>query len=170
MKAGLGSAAIALPDGLTVAALVAVNAVGDIIDPGHRAGRRRRAHADGKGLADARQLLRSGQLRPRPAGGENTTIGVVATNARLTKAQASKMAQMAHDGFARAISPVHTMGDGDTIFALATGTHATGDGDFTTIGALAAEVMADAIVRAATQSAGLPEIPSARQLGTIPKQ
>jgi L-aminopeptidase/D-esterase-like protein len=170
MKAGLGSAAIVLPDGLTVAALVAVNAVGDIIDPATGrviAGVRT---PDGRGLADVRQLLRSGQLRPRPAPGEHTTIGVVATNARLTKVQASKMAQMAHDGFARAISPVHTMGDGDAIFALATGTHETHADDFTTIGALAAEVMADAIVRAATQSAGLPDLPSARQLGTVPKQ
>ena len=123
MKAGIGSAALVLPDGLVVAALVAVNAVGDVIDPATSkviAGVRT---ADGKGLADARLLLRSGAtFTARP--GENTTLGVVATNATLTKAQARKVAQMAHDGFARAISPIHTPADGDTIFTLATGARA----------------------------------------------
>ena len=177
MKAGIGSAAIVLPSGLVVAALVAVNAVGDIIDPATGkvvAGVR---GADGKGLADARVLVRSGALGRRdpdfdrkkpgagatPRPGENTTIGVVATNATLTKAEATKMAQMAHDGYARAISPVHTPGDGDTIFALATGTLA-GDGNANIVGALAAEAMADAIVRAATQATGLPGIPAVRDL------
>jgi L-aminopeptidase/D-esterase-like protein len=165
MKAGIGSAAIALPNGLVVAALVAVNAVGDIIDPATGrvvAGVR---NADGKGFADARSLLRSGALARRdpPKPGENTTIGVVATNAVLTKVEATKMAQMAHDGFARAISPVHTPGDGDTIFALATGTLA-GEANAGLVGALAAEAMADAIVRAATQAAGLPGIPAVRDL------
>ena len=103
MKAGIGSAAIKLPNGLVVAAIVAVNAVGDIIDPATGqvvAGVR---GADGK-LADARKLLRQGGSREGRAG-ENTTIGVVATNAALTKVQAQKMAQMAQDGYARAISP-----------------------------------------------------------------
>ena len=166
MKAGIGSAAIRLPSGLVVAALVAVNAVGDIIDPATGqviAGTRT---PDGKGLADARKLLRtgaSGDGRP----GENTTIGVVATNAKLTKVQAQKMAQMAHDGYARAIAPVHTTGDGDTIFSLATGTW-TGEVNHGTIGSLAAEAMADAIVRAATQAASSSGVPSARELGTVP--
>ncbi|PYQ04414.1 MAG: peptidase S58 [Acidobacteria bacterium] len=177
MKAGIGSAAIALPNGLVVAALVAVNAVGDIIDPATGrvvAGVR---NAGGKGFADARVLVRSGALGRRdpdfdrkkpgadapPRPGENTTIGVVATNAVLTKVEATKMAQMAHDGYARAISPVHTPGDGDTIFALATGTLA-GEGNASLVGALAAEVMADAIVRAANQATGLPGIPAARDL------
>jgi L-aminopeptidase/D-esterase-like protein len=164
MKAGIGSAAIVFADGLAVGALVAVNAVGDIIDPTTGrviAGLRTE---DGRGLADVRQLIRDGRLRVRAAPGENTTLGVVATNARLTKVQAAKMAQMAHDGLARAISPAHTMFDGDTIFALATGTHAAGSDDLATIGALAADVLAEAIVRAATQSQGLPEIPSIRTL------
>ena len=177
MKAGIGSAAIALPSGLVVAALVAVNAVGDIIDPatgGVVAGVR---NADGKGFADARVLVRSGALGRRdpdfdrkkpgaeatPRPGENTTIGVIATNAVLTKVEATTVAQMALDGYARAISPVHTPGDGDTIFALATGTLA-GEGNAGLVGALAAEVMADAIVRAATQATGLPGIPAARDL------
>ena len=170
MKGGLGSASITLPDGLVVAALVAVNAVGDVIDPATGnvvAGVRT---DDGKGLADARTLLRSGALlrRAQPRSGENTTIGVVATNAKLTKVQAQKVAQMAHDGYARAISPVHTPGDGDTIFSLATGAWANDSPNLTIIGALAAEAMADAIVRAVTQSETVAGVPSARDLGTVP--
>jgi L-aminopeptidase/D-esterase-like protein len=166
MKAGVGAAAIRLPNGLVVAAMVAVNAVGDIIDPSTGqviAGTRTE---DGKHLADARKLLRSGAGREGRAG-ENTTIGVVATNAKLTKVQAQKMAQMAHDGYARAISPVHTPGDGDTIFSLATGTW-NGTANYGTVGSLAAEAMADAIVRAATQAASSNGVPSAAELGTIP--
>ena len=162
MKAGIGSAGLTLPSGLTVAALVAVNAVGDIIDPSTGqviAGART---ADGQGLVDVRTLLRSG--RPAPAErGQNTTLGVIATNAVLTQAEATVVAEMAHDGFARAISPVHTPVDGDTIFALATGAW-TGDAGLLTIGALAAEVMADAIVRAAKTATGLPGYPAARDL------
>jgi len=177
MKAGIGSAAIVLPNGLVVAALVAVNAVGDVIDPATGqvvAGVR---NADGKGFADARVLLRSGALGRRdpdfdrrkpgpgaaPRPGENTTIGVVATNATLTKAEAKKVAQMAHDGYARAISPVHTPGDGDTVFALGTGVLA-GEANVGLVGALAAEAMADAVVRAARQATGLPGIPAVRDL------
>jgi L-aminopeptidase/D-esterase-like protein len=120
MKGGIGSAAIVLPDGLVVAALVAVNARGDVIDPETGqvvAGTR---GDDGVTFSDARRLLREGAHGARRPG-ENTTLGVVATNARLTKTQATKVAQMAHDGFARAVAPAHTPLDGDTIFALATG-------------------------------------------------
>lgn len=165
MKAGIGSAAIKLPNGLVVSAIVAVNAVGDIIDPWTGqvvAGAR---GADGK-LIDARRLLRGGGAREGRAG-ENTTIGLVATNAKLTKVQAQKMAQMAHDGFARAISPVHTPGDGDTIFSAGTGTW-SGEVNYGQIGALAAEAMADAVVRAATQATASHGLPSARDLGTVP--
>jgi len=84
-----------------------------------------------------------------------------------TKVQAQKMAQMAHDGYARAISPVHTPGDGDTIFSAATGTW-DGQVNYGQIGSLAAEAMADAIVRAATQAASSNNLPAARDLGTIP--
>ena len=95
--------------------------------------------------------------------GQNTTIGVVATNARLTKAQATKVAQMAHDGLARAIYPAHTMGDGDAIFALATG--AIENSDVSRIGALAADAMAEAIVRAVQRGRrAFPDIP---QQGTF---
>ena len=164
MKGGVGTASITLPDGLVVAALVAVNAVGDVIDPATGAVVAGVRASDGLTLADARALLRAGATRPAARTGENTTIGVVATNARLTKAQASKVAQMAHDGYARAIAPVHTMGDGDTIFALATG-RLDGEADVTTIGALAADVMAQAIVRAVREARGLPGLPAARDLG-----
>ena len=167
MKAGIGSAAIRMPNGLVVAAIVAVNAVGDIIDPWTGqvvAGVR---GPDGK-LADARKMLRGGAGREGRAG-ENTTIGLVATNAKLTKVQAQKMAQMAHDGYARAISPVHTPGDGDTIFSVATGTW-DGTANYGQIGSLAAEAMADAIVRAATQAASSNGLPAARDLGTIPSR
>ena len=115
-----------MPDGLIVAAIVAVNAVGDVIDPATGkvvAGIRT---ADGKGFADARALLRAGGPRRAGGAGENTTIGVIATNAALTKTQATRVAQMAHDGYARAISPSHTPNDGDAIFAIATGAK-TGD-------------------------------------------
>jgi L-aminopeptidase/D-esterase-like protein len=161
-KAGLGSAAIALPNGLIVGAIVAVNAVGDIIDPATGrvvAGVR---NADGT-FADARKLLRAGKPVGPARPGENTTIGVVATNAKLTKTQVNRIALMADAAYARAINPAHTMGDGDTLFALATGRW-TGDVDVTIIGALAAEAMADAIVRAATQATSAAGIPAARDL------
>jgi len=161
MKAGIGTASITTSEGLIVAALVAVNAVGDIIDPATGqvvAGVRTE---DGGALADARKLLRAGR-QPYARPGQSTTIGVVATNAALTKPQATRMAQMAYDGYARAISP-HTIFDGDTIFALATDRH-SGPADVSTIGALAAEMMADAIVRAARQATGIPGYPAARDL------
>ena len=167
MKGGVGSAAVELPGGLVVAALVAVNAVGDVIDPATGqvvAGVR----SDDGGLADARTLLRAGSsgagLGRR---GENTTLGVVATNARLTQAEATVMAQMAHDGFARAIAPSHTPSDGDAIFALATGLHAA-PARLATIGALAADVMADAILRAVHAATGIPGYPAARDLRPAP--
>jgi L-aminopeptidase/D-esterase-like protein len=169
MKGGLGSFAITLPNGLVVGAIVAVNGVGDIVDPSNGqvvAGVRTE---DGKSLADVRKLLRSGALgrRPQPRPGENTTIGLVATNARLTKSDANRLALMGDDGFARAIVPSHTVGDGDTVFALATGRW-DGEANLTIIGALAAEAMAEAIVRAAAKAESLNGVPSARELGTVP--
>lgn len=164
MKGGVGTAAITLKDGLTVAAIVVVNAVGDVIDPATGAVVAGVRTTDGKALADARKLIRAGATRPGVRAGENTTIGVVATNATLTKAQAKKVAQMAQDGMARAISPAHTMGDGDTIFAMATGERAE-TADVTTIGALAADVLAEAIVRAVREAKGIAGYPSVRDLG-----
>ena len=106
-------------------------------------------------------MMRSGA--PRVNRGDNSTIGVIATNATLTKAQASYLAQMTDDGYARAIWPIHTMVDGDAVFAIATGGK-PGAPDMMTIGALAADVMATAVVRAATQATGLPSLPAVRDL------
>ena len=161
MKGGVGSASIELNSGLIVAALVVVNSVGDVVDPSTGqivAG----ARADDGTFADARRLLRAG-LREPGKPGEQTTLAIVATNAPLTKTQATKVAQMAHDGFARAIYPVHTQVDGDTVFALATGTHPTPP-NMLLIGALAADVTAQAIVSAVKAASGLPNLPAARDL------
>jgi L-aminopeptidase/D-esterase-like protein len=148
---GVGTASMKLPDGSTVGAMVVVNAFGDITDPASGrilAGARR---PDGRGWLDTSHAITSGRIErmkakaPNPFSKiENTTLAVVATDAGLTKAQAKRVASMAHDGMARVIRPAHTMFDGDTIFVLSTGhTH----GDMTVIGSLAAEVVARAIVR-----------------------
>lgn len=153
-KGGLGSAAVDLGDGLIVAALVAVNAVGDVVDEDGQiiAGMR---VPGGTGFIGALNAMRSmARITQTPASG-NTIIGVVATNARLTKDETNKVAQMAHDGLARAIRPAHTLFDGDTLFALATGQI---EANVNAIGAFAAEVFAEAIrngVKAATSLAGL---------------
>lgn len=160
MKGGLGTSAIRLPNGLVVSAVVAVNAVGSVIDPSTGqvvAGVRT---PDGTELDDPKALLRGTGATTSSDGATNTTIGVVATNATLTQAQATKVAQMAQDGLARAIYPAHTPWDGDTVFSLATGTL---EAEVSTgvVGALAADVMAEAIVRAvkaATESAGYPSV------------
>ena len=162
MKAGIGSAARKLPSGLIVAALVAVNAVGDVIDPNTGdvvAGART---PDGEGLVDVREAIRRGLSRGG-GDGQNTTLAVVATNARLDKAQVNKIAQMAHDGFARAIYPVHTPVDGDAIFSLATGEY-EGPAGVLLIGALVADVVAEAIVRAVRAAEGIPGYPAVRDL------
>jgi L-aminopeptidase/D-esterase-like protein len=166
MKAGVGTASIHLPSGLVVAAIAAVNAAGDIIDPATGlvvAGTR---NPDGT-LADIRRLLRGGEPATPTRAAENTTIAVVATNARLTKEQVNRMALMADDGLARAIYPSHTIGDGDTVFALATGLW-TGDTNPTIVGALAAEALSEAIVRAAVQATASGGLAAARDLDTIP--
>ena len=165
MKGGIGTAAIALPDGLQVAALVAVNALGDVLDPKTGAVVAGARTADGS-PADARKLLRMGVTRTMPGArpGDNTTLGVIATNAALTKAEASRVAQMADDGYARAVVPAHTIADGDTIFTLATGrwSGATDAALVTRIGSLAADMMAEAVVRAAMQATSVAGIPAAR--------
>jgi L-aminopeptidase/D-esterase-like protein len=163
MKSGLGSASIKVGNtGVVVAAIVAVHAVGDVIHPktgkvlaGARA-------ADGKGFRNSMAEIARG-YRVELQRAANTTIGVVATNASLQKVEVSKVAQMAHDGYARAINPVHTPGDGDTIFALATGTSNV-KVNHGMIGALAAEAMAQAIVRAAVNASGIPGYPAYRDI------
>ncbi len=168
MKSGVGSASIRLPDGLVVGAIVVVNAVGDIMDPTTGrvvAGAR---NPDGS-LADVRTLLREGAHIAGPSPGQNTTIGVVATNARLTKVQMERVAIMADDGLARTINPSHTPNDGDTIFALATGLW-DGTANLTRIGALAADVLAEAVVRAVALTDSSGGLASARQTGTVPER
>ncbi|MBV9614426.1 MAG: P1 family peptidase [Ktedonobacteraceae bacterium] len=142
MKGGLGSASMQLPDGMLVAALVVVNALGDIVDPQTQ-----------QVIAGARNPIGKEFLAANPF--SNTTIAVVATNAALSKDEANKMAQMAHDGIAQTIRPAHTMFDGDTIFALATVPRsinrpdtATVASQISTLGAVAATTLARAIVKA----------------------
>jgi L-aminopeptidase/D-esterase-like protein len=156
MKSGLGSAAVSLGSGIVVGALVAVNTFGDVVDPGTGtilAGTRKLRSDE---LADTLEVMRSrlGKLALRFA--SNTLIGVVATNARLNKEEANKVAQMAQDGIARTVRPAHTMFDGDTLFALST---ARKGADVNLVGAFAAEVVAQGVVRAvqaAEEAGGLP--------------
>lgn len=152
MKTGIGTSSIEI-HGLIIGALVAVNAVGDVVDPG--------SGMKIAGLRSGTTLDWMKNNRGNPAVPSNTVIGAIATNAKLTKAQATKVAQMAQDGLAQAIRPAHTMLDGDTIFTLATGEV---EADATMVGAFAAEVMAQAIVRGARMAdsaGGLPGLRSA---------
>lgn len=162
MKGGIGTSSIRLENGLVVGALVAVNAWGDVIDPQSGTVVAGVRTEDGTGLADARELFRRGELH-QGKWGRSTTIGVIGTNAKLTKTQATKVAQMAHDGLARAVEPAHTPFDGDTLFALSTGAW-VGDPDLALIGELAAQVTAEAIVRAVEKAEGIPGYPAARDL------
>ena len=167
MRGGVGSASIQV-GGITVGALVVVNAIGDVVDPRTGLPVAGARTADGRALLGSMQALMRGELPQVLQAGMATTIGVVATDALLTKVQANKVAQMAHDGLARSINPVHTMTDGDTLFALATGASGIA-ANATLIGALAAAVVAEAVlrgVRAATRLSGpgLPDLPCARDL------
>ena len=156
-KGGLGTASRQGTGGVIVAAVVAVNAFGDVIEQGTGrvlAGPRR---ADGSGFASTTDLLGHGDGW-QVTFPSSTTIGVVATNAHLDKEQANKVAQMAQDGIARSISPCHTMYDGDALFALSLGEETA---DVNAVGVLAAQVVSDAIVRAvklADSLAGIPAI------------
>jgi L-aminopeptidase/D-esterase-like protein len=147
MRGGLGSWAISFPDGLKVGALAVVNAIGNIMNPNTGeiiAGIRRE---DGKGFVDVMAEIRKG-FRPGPPFQGNTVLGVVATNAKLTKTECTKIAQMAHDGLARSICPAHMPWDGDTVFAISTGSRIGRETvDAGIIGALAADALAVAIVR-----------------------
>lgn len=153
MKGGIGSAALRL-DGVTVGAWVACNALGDVVDPDNGrllAGSR---SADGPTLRDIRRAIIAGQA-PRPVlPGSNTTLAIVATDAVLSKAQAHRLAQVAHDGLARAINPAHTMSDGDTAFAIGTGKSGQ-PAAMMQLATLAAEVTARAVVRAVLAAHGV---------------
>ena len=162
MKTGLGSAAVSLGGGLVVGALVAANPFGDIVDPdtGEIIAGTRSPRSDG--LANTLEVMRSIAGKAVLRFASSTVIGVVATNARLTKEETIKMAQMAQDGVARAIRPAHTLFDGDTIFALSTGSKRA---DVNLVGAYAAEMVAQAIARAARKAERSGKLPSWNDLG-----
>jgi L-aminopeptidase/D-esterase-like protein len=160
-KTGIGGASIDLGGGLVVGAVIAVNALGDVVDEQGQilAGVRK---LRGAGFAGSLSVLRSriGKLAMQVGGA--TVIGVVATTALLNKEQANKGAQMAHDGLARSVRPAHTMYDGDTLFCLATGRVRA---SVTVVGAYAAELVAQAIVRAATTATGAGGLPAGAEVG-----
>jgi L-aminopeptidase/D-esterase-like protein len=171
MKAGIGTASLDAGGGIVVGALVAVNSLGDVVDPetgeilaGLRPVRAGLIRIGGGGrFADSLKVMRAatGRTVLRFASRGNTVIGVVATNARLSKEDANKVAQMAHDGVARAIRPAHTLLDGDTLFALATGARRA---DPNLVGASAAQAVAQAIVHAVKEAHGAGGIPARREI------
>jgi L-aminopeptidase/D-esterase-like protein len=173
VKSGIGTSCIAIGRGVRVGAIVAVNALGDVIDPasgailaGTRAIRVGGIALGGEGpFADtqAMMLKQAGKFALKMASRGNTVIGVVATNARLTKDEANFVAQMAQDGVARTIRPAHTMLDGDTLFALSTGRASV---DINTLGAYAADAVQAAILQAVRQAASAGGLPSMREINT----
>ena len=164
MKGGIGSASVSLDEGLTVGAIVAVNAIGGVYEAATGriiAGPR---SEDSDGMLDAMEVAISPKVpTPQPVSASNTTIGVVATNAALNKEQANKLAAAAQDGVALAVRPAHLMGDGDTMFALATGKN---EGSVNMNQLLAAAVMcvSDAIVNAVTEAESLGGIPAVKDM------
>jgi L-aminopeptidase/D-esterase-like protein len=167
MKSGMGTAATALEGGLIVGAVVAANPFGDLVDPTTGdilAGARKRGllpSSRSYELANTLLAMRTSVGKAVLQFTSSTIIGVVATNGRLTKEQANKVAQMAQDGVARAVRPAHTLFDGDTVFALATGEKRA---DVNLIGAYAAEMVAEAIARAARAAEGVGDLPAWRDL------
>ncbi|MEY2783322.1 MAG: hypothetical protein RLZZ134_1381 [Pseudomonadota bacterium] len=150
MKGGIGHASVRVGPWV-VGAMVACNAVGDVIDPTTGQVLAGARTADGASLLDTQRALLNGESGKRPLSGTNTTIGVVATNATLNKAQAKRLAMSAHDGLARSIRPAHTPLDGDTLFAMATGTE-PGPADLMLLSVMAAEATARATVDAIRQA------------------
>ncbi|MFA7248394.1 MAG: P1 family peptidase [Dehalococcoidia bacterium] len=172
LKGGIGTASEVLGTGVVVGAIAAVNAVGSIRDG--RTGEVIAApRGDRSGFLDVDGLLRTGRGRRRAADdaaahpaeerAENTTIAVVATNAALTKTQVNRIATVAHDGFARAIWPVHTRGDGDVIFALATGEHPVEADEYPAIEAMCTLVIERAVIAGVRAATGLGGVPSAAE-------
>ena len=169
LKGGVGTASERLDTGVIVGAFVVVNAAGSVRDARGRWVAAPRGDRPGTFL-DPERLLRTGRRYPPPEDtptaedlakpGGNTTIAVIATNARLTKAQANRLATVAHDGFAHAIWPVHTHADGDTVFALATGEVESPPDGITALEAMAALAMSRAILKATRAATGLAGVPS----------
>ncbi len=143
MDSGLGTAGVRLPGGVMVGALMVVNALGDVIDPAEQTVIAGTKSPEGRGFADSTALIKAAP--PKAMAGTNTTIGVVATNARLTGAQVNRLASAAHNGLALTIRPCHTMLDGDTVFALSAGTVET---EFNAVMQAAVEATAMAVQNA----------------------
>ncbi len=163
LKGGLGTASEVLDTGVVVAAIAAVNAVGGIRD-GRTGEVVAGPRGDKTGFLDVDALLRTGRGRRRaPEQAENTTIAVVATNAALTKTQVNRIATVAHDGFARAIWPVHSRADGDVIFALATGEQPVEADEYPAIEAMCALVIERAVLAGVRAATGLAGVPSAAE-------
>ena len=163
MKGGIGSASLRAA-GFTVGALVAVNAIGDVVDPATGDPLAGARTADGRHLLRSADALRRGDWPVPPRPGLATTIGVVATDARLTKAQAQRLATRAHAGLARCIQPCHTATDGDALFALATARVET-PAPVSLLGALAADAVVQAVLNAVRHAVGLPGLPAERDFG-----
>jgi L-aminopeptidase/D-esterase-like protein len=171
VKSGIGTAAVDLGGGVYVGAVVAVNAFGDVLDTntgkiiaGARPAKIGPVTMGGDGIfADTLSTMKStaGKVTLKIAMKANTVIGVVATNAKLTKEEANKVAQMSQDGLARTVRPAHTMLDGDTIFACSTGSKNI---DVNIIGSYAAEMVACSIIRAVQQAQSLGDLPAAADL------
>ncbi len=170
MKGGLGSWAWKRRDGLRIGALAVVNSIGDVVDPATGlivAGARRK---DGKGFAQVTKRLLKG-FRPKAPFAGNTLLGVVATNAALTKTQCARMAAMAQDALARCIYPAHMPWDGDTVFAVSTGAWAPREAeDAGIIGALAADVLATAIMRGVLRTESWGNWPAAKDYSGNPRR
>jgi L-aminopeptidase/D-esterase-like protein len=164
IKGGIGTASQILDSGITVSALVAVNSFGSVIEPAEGRPWEIRLELNGEFALQGKRAVKL-PMEERPLSPTNTTIGVIATDAVLTRPQAQKVSQMAHDGMARAIRPVHTMFDGDTIFCLAVGKRNLPDRNsffavpkaesLTEVGMTAADCMARAIIRAVLEAVSL---------------
>ncbi|WP_437877932.1 P1 family peptidase [Sorangium sp. So ce513] len=167
MKGGIGSASVTV-DGVTAGAIVACNALGDVVDPETGEVLAGARTEDGTRLLGSRRALLRGDTPRATLAGSNTTIGVIATDAVLTKAQAHRLATVGHDGLARAINPLHTLSDGDTLFALGTGASGATLG-MMTLCVMVAEVCALAVVRAIRAAHGVTvgaaHLPAAGDLG-----
>jgi L-aminopeptidase/D-esterase-like protein len=163
MKGGLGTASLRWGQGLVVGALAAVNPLGDVVDPETGATVAGARAADGRTLRGAVDAFREGELTAAFLTGRNSTLAVVATNARLTKAEAATVARMAHAGLARTIRPVHTPWDGDTIFALSTGSEEVREAALV-VGILAVEAVSEAVLRGVRSAVGLPGLPAVSDL------
>jgi L-aminopeptidase/D-esterase-like protein len=166
-KGGVGFASLTLLGGVLVQALAVVNAFGDVVEPstGKVIAGARRAHNSSQ-FVDTAERMFKGDVR-RVFGATNTTVVAVMTNAVLDKLQATKVAQMAQDGLARAIRPVHTQFDGDLVFALSVGHKRA---DLNALGTAAAEVTARAIVRGVLTARGLGGVPACRELGGLSRK